>query len=64
MMIKNSMSLKAKINNTAKNENISPQAIMQTYILNNKWLKSKLTSFFIFYRRILCLILKLKNYIN
>ncbi len=35
-MIKNSMSLKAKINNTAKNENISPQAIMQTYILNNK----------------------------
>lgn len=33
MMIKNSMSLKAKINNIAKNENISPQAIMQTYML-------------------------------
>lgn len=32
-MIKNSMSLKAKINNIAKNENISPQAIMQTYML-------------------------------
>lgn len=33
MIIKNSMSLKAKINNIAKNENISPQAIMQTYML-------------------------------
>lgn len=32
-MIKNSMSLKAKINNIAKNENISPQAIMQIYML-------------------------------
>lgn len=32
-MIKNAMSLKAKINNIAKNENISPQAIMQTYML-------------------------------
>lgn len=32
-MIKNSMSLKAKINNIAKAENISPQAVMQTYML-------------------------------
>lgn len=32
-MIKNAMSLKAKINNIAKNENISPQAVMQTYML-------------------------------
>lgn len=32
-MIKNSMSLKAKINNIAKEENISPQAVMQTYML-------------------------------
>lgn len=32
-MIKNAMSLKAKINNIAKNDNISPQAIMQTYML-------------------------------
>ena len=32
-MIKNSMSLKAKINNIAKEEKISPQAVMQTYML-------------------------------
>lgn len=32
-MIKNSTSLKAKINNIAKSENISPQAVMQTYML-------------------------------
>lgn len=32
-MIKNSMSLKAKINNIAKAEKISPQAVMQTYML-------------------------------
>lgn len=32
-MIKNSMSLKSKINNIAKKENISPQAVMQTYML-------------------------------
>lgn len=32
-MIKNSMSLKAKINNIAKEESISPQAVMQTYML-------------------------------
>ena len=32
-MIKNAMSLKAKINNIAKSENISPQAVMQTYML-------------------------------
>ena len=32
-MLKNSMSLKAKINNIAKAENISPQAVMQTYML-------------------------------
>ena len=32
-MIKNSMSLKAKINNIAKNEKVSPQAVMQTYML-------------------------------
>lgn len=32
-MIKNSMSLKAKINNIAKQESISPQAVMQTYML-------------------------------
>lgn len=30
-MVKNAMSLKAKINNIAKTENISPQAVMQTY---------------------------------
>ena len=32
-MIKNAMSLKAKINNMAKKENISPQSVMQTYML-------------------------------
>ena len=32
-MIKNSMSLKAKINNLAKEEKVSPQAVMQTYML-------------------------------
>lgn len=32
-MIKNSMSLKAKINNIAKEEKVSPQAVMQTYML-------------------------------
>ena len=32
-MIKNSMSLKAKINNIAKEEKVAPQAIMQTYML-------------------------------
>lgn len=32
-MIKNAMSLKAKINNIAKNENISPQSVMQIYML-------------------------------
>lgn len=32
-MIKNAMSLKAKINNIAKSESISPQAVMQTYML-------------------------------
>ena len=32
-MIKNTMSLKAKINNIAKKENISPQSVMQTYML-------------------------------
>ena len=32
-MIKNSMSLKAKINNIAKEQKISPQAVMQTYML-------------------------------
>lgn len=32
-MIKNAMSLKAKINNIAKAENISPQVVMQTYML-------------------------------
>lgn len=32
-MVKNSMSLKAKINNIAKEEKISPQAVMQTYML-------------------------------
>ena len=32
-MIKNSMSLKAKINNIAKEERVAPQAIMQTYML-------------------------------
>ena len=32
-MIKNAMSLKAKINNIAKAENISPQSVMQTYML-------------------------------
>lgn len=32
-MIKNAMSLKSKINNIAKNENISPQSVMQTYML-------------------------------
>jgi len=32
-VIKNSMSLKAKINNIAKEEKISPQAVMQTYML-------------------------------
>lgn len=32
-MIKNAMSLKAKINNIAKKENISPQSVMQTYML-------------------------------
>ena len=32
-MIKNAMSLKAKINNIAKKEKVLPQAIMQTYML-------------------------------
>ena len=32
-MIKNAMSLKAKINNIAKKEKILPQAVMQTYML-------------------------------
>ena len=32
-MIKNAMSLKAQINNIAKAENISPQSVMQTYML-------------------------------
>jgi predicted nucleotidyltransferase component of viral defense system len=32
-MIKNAMSLKAKINNIAKSENISPHSVMQTYML-------------------------------
>lgn len=32
-MIKNSMSLKSKINNIAKEEKVAPQAIMQTYML-------------------------------
>lgn len=32
-MIKNSISLKARINNIAKKEKISPQAVMQTYML-------------------------------
>lgn len=32
-MIKNAMSLKAKINNIAKSENISPQSVMQIYML-------------------------------
>lgn len=32
-MIKNAMSLKAKINNISKNEKVSPQAIMQIYML-------------------------------
>lgn len=32
-MIKNAMSLKAKINNIAKEENVSPHAVMQTYML-------------------------------
>ncbi len=32
-MIKNAMSLKAKINNVAKKEKVLPQAVMQTYML-------------------------------
>ena len=32
-MIKNAMSLKAKINNIAKSENVSPKSVMQTYML-------------------------------
>ena len=32
-MIKNAMSLKAKINNIAKKEKVLPQAVMQTYML-------------------------------
>ncbi len=32
-MIKNAMSLKAKINNIAKEEKVSPHAVMQTYML-------------------------------
>lgn len=32
-MIKNAMSLKAQINNIARAENISPQSVMQTYML-------------------------------
>lgn len=32
-MQKNAMSLKAKINNIARKENISPQSVMQTYML-------------------------------
>lgn len=32
-MIKNAMSLKAKINNIAKSENVSPHSVMQTYML-------------------------------
>lgn len=35
-MIKNAMSLKAKINNIAKKEKILPQAVMQTYMLERQ----------------------------
>ena len=39
-MIKNAMSLKAKINNIAKKEKVLPQAVMQTYrkVEKNKFL--------------------------